>query len=153
MLKLLPALTAGAAALLIAGAGASTAATPLPSLRMHLVEREAGVHFVDTGKRGLSAGDRNVIRSEILDPQGHHAGRGDIDCVVTGVGKHLGGVCHGVLTLADGQIVAEFAWDRTGTATRQAIVGGTGRYLGMRGQAVVDTSGSDEREPFTIELT
>ena len=110
------------------------------------------MHFIDTGKRGLSAGDRNVIRSEILDTQGRHAGRMDADCVVTGIGKQLGGVCHGVLTLPDGQLVSQFAFDRSGSTRYQAIVGGTRAYAGMRGQAIVETDGSDEIEKFTIEL-
>ena len=37
---------------------------------MTLVEREVAQHFVDTGKRGLSAGDRNVARSQILNDAG-----------------------------------------------------------------------------------
>ena len=77
--------------------------------RIHLVEREGDVHFVDLGKHGLTVGDRNSIRSDVLDPQGHVVGRFDFDCDVTGVGRHLGGVCHGALTLAGGQIAGESA--------------------------------------------
>jgi hypothetical protein len=144
-----------AAALVAATSG--SAAAPAPEnpakIRMRLVERQAGERFVDTGKHGLSAGDRNIVRSELLSPRGTVVGRADIDCVITGVGPALGGVCTGVLTLPDGQLVGEFAFDRSGSNRTQAITGGTGRYAHMSGEAIVDTSGSDSHEPFTIELT
>jgi hypothetical protein len=151
-------LTVLAAVLVVAGGAAgavlasSSTSTPRPLLRIHLIEREAGGRFVDTGKKGLSVGDQQIGRSDILDLRGKLVGRMDGVCTVTGVGKQLGGVCHGVVTLRGGQIAGEFAWGRSGSSRLQAIVGGTGRYAGARGQFVVDTSGSDAHEPFTIEL-
>jgi hypothetical protein len=124
-----------------------------PSVRrLHLVERVNTDHFVDLGKRGMSIGDHAVNRSDILDPQGRLVGHADGDCVITGVGRKLGGLCHGVITLAGGQLVGSFAWGRSGSNRHQAIVGGTGEYAGARGQAIVDTNGTDAHEPFTIEL-
>jgi hypothetical protein len=135
--------------------GAVVAATPgHPRVvqRIHLVEREAGGRFVDTGKKGLSVGDQQVGRSDILDTKGRRVGRMDGVCTVTGVGRNLGGVCQGVLTLHAGQLVGSFAWGRSGSSHLQAIVGGTGRYADAHGQFVVDTDGTDTHEDFVVEL-
>jgi hypothetical protein len=126
---------------------------PPQTIHLSLAEHVVAEHFVDTGKHGLSAGDRNVVRSQIVDDGGKVVGRADIDCVVTGTGKQLGGLCHVVITLRDGQLVGEFAWDRSGSSRYQAIVGGTRRYAGMRGEAVADVNGTDDHEAFTVDLT
>lgn len=76
----------------------------------------------------------------------------ELVCTITGVGRALGGLCSGVLTLRDGQIAGQFAWGHSGSSHLQAVVGGTGRYAGARGQFVVDTNGTDEREDFTVVL-
>jgi hypothetical protein len=147
------ALVAGATLLLAASGTAAASASPEQSIHLSLVERQVAEHFVDTGRHGLSMGDHNIVRSQILDTAGHVVGRGDIDCVLTGVGRHLGGVCTIVLTLHDGQIAGEGAFGRSGASRYGAVVGGTRRYAGMRGQSVVDTSGSDAHEAFTIDLS
>ena len=148
----------GAAAALAAaaiGEGAVMATTPRSSRvgqRIHLVERVTGGGFVDTGRKGLSVGDEQIDRSDVLDRNGRVVGRLDGVCTITGVGKDLGGVCNGVLTLEEGQLAGAFAWGRSGSSHRQAIVGGTGRYAGARGQFLVDTNGTDKHEDFTVEL-
>jgi hypothetical protein len=151
LLLCLPALAA--ATLLVASGGSSASAAPEHSVRLSLVEHQVGERFLDTGKRGVSPGDRNIVRSRILDTSGRAVGRADIDCVVTGTGRQLGGLCDVVITLPDGQLVGEFAFDRSGSSHYQAITGGTRRYAGMRGQAIIDTGGSDTHEPFTVELS
>jgi hypothetical protein len=147
----------GAAALVAASGAAVASASPSPSpsssVRLKLVERQVGEHFIDLGRHGLSPGDHNVVRSQILNTDGKVVGRGDIDCVVTGAHKQLGGLCHVVITLPDGQIAGEAAFGRSGSSRYGAIVGGTRRYAGMSGQTIVDTSGSDAHEPFTVELS
>jgi hypothetical protein len=149
-------LAAGTTLFVVAGGSAASARPahpPAKTIRMHLVERQVGEHFIDTGKHGLSAGDRNIVNSDILNTRGVVVGRADIDCVITGVGKRLGGVCTGVMTLPHGQIVGQMAFDRSGSNPVQAITGGTGRYEHMTGHALVDTNGSDQHEPFTVVLT
>jgi hypothetical protein len=131
---------------------ASTPRSPRIVQRMHLVEREAGGRFVDSGKQGPSVGDQDIGRSDVLDTKGNVVGRMDGVCTITGTGKQLGGVCNGVLTLKAGQLVGAFAWGRAGSSHLQAIVGGTGRYAGARGQFLVDTNGTDKHEDFTVEL-
>jgi hypothetical protein len=120
--------------------------------RISLVERQTNEQFIDVGNRGLSVGDHNVIRSDILNPSGKIVGRMDADCIVTGTGAKLGGLCHGAMTLPGGQLIAEFAWGRFGSTRLQAILGGTGKYEGAHGQAIVDSRGSDSREAFVVEL-
>ena len=120
--------------------------------RITLAERIAGQQFVDVGKKGPSVGDHNVVRSDALDASGKVVGRIDLDCTITGVAAHMGGLCTGVLTLPGGQLVSTFAWDGTGSATKQAITGGTGAYEDARGQMVVDVNGTDKHERFTVEL-
>ena len=142
----LAALAFGAASL-----SASPSASPVVQ-RLHLVERIQHQQFLDLGKHGQSAGDRLVTRSDILDTKGHVIGRADIDCVITGVQRHLGGLCHTVVTLPDGQLVSEFAWGRSGASRYAAIDGGTGKYAGAHGQTIADPSGSDKHEPFVVEL-
>jgi hypothetical protein len=144
--------TVAAACAIGAGAVATAAPSEHAPLRIHLVEREAGGQFIDTGEKGLSVGDQQVGRSDVLDTKGRRVGRLDGVCTITGVGRALGGLCSGVLTLRDGQIAGQFAWGHSGSSHLQAVVGGTGRYAGARGQFVVDTNGTDEREDFTVVL-
>jgi hypothetical protein len=145
--------TSAAVTTATASPSASKSASQRPFVgRLHLVERVSTSQFVDLGKRGLSIGDHDVTRSDILDSSGRLVGRSDGDCVITGVGAKLGGLCHGVLTLAGGQLVGEFAFGKSGSNRSQAIIGGTGKYAGAHGQAIVDTSGTDAHEPFVIQL-
>src|SRR5262245_12641805 len=143
-----------AVATLALGVSSLAAATNGPRMtqRLALVERIAHQQFVDTGKRGPSAGDHNVVRSDVLDHAGKRVGRMDLDCILTGTGRKMGGLCHGVLTLKEGQLVSEFAFGRSGATRVAAIIGGTGAYAGARGVSIVDTHGSDSDEPFTVEL-
>jgi hypothetical protein len=153
MNKLLPSLVLGAGLLAASGGAVASASPAEQSIHLSLVERQVAQRLVDTGKPGLSMGDHNIVRSQILDTAGHVVGRGDIDCVLTGVGSHLGGLCTIVITLPDGQIAGEGAFGRSGASRFGAIVGGTRRYAGMRGQSVADTGGSDAHEAFTIDLS
>jgi hypothetical protein len=146
-------LVAGAATVLAASGGAVASASSEHSIHMQLVERQVGQHFIDVGRRGLSPGDHNVVRSQVLDIDGKVVGRADIDCIITGARKQLGGLCNVVITLPDGQIAGEAAFGRSGASRYGAITGGTQRYAGMSGQTIVDTSGSDAHEPFTVELS
>jgi hypothetical protein len=152
--KLAPAAVLAAVATLALGAS-SLAAAPAQqrvAKRIDLVERIASQHLVDTGKHGLSVGDHNVTRSDVLDTHGRVVGRADIDCLMTGVGEALGGLCNAVLTLRDGQLVSEFAFGPSGGARVAAVTGGTGAYAGARGVSIVDVNRTDRHEPFTIEL-
>jgi hypothetical protein len=135
------------------GAGSLLAASPAKQAvtRINLVEREVTVNFVDQGKDGPGLGDRMTIKSDILDLKGRRVGRGDFSCNATGEGEHGGGICQGVVTLPGGQLTGQWAFGRSGSTRLQAIVGGTGKYEGVRGQFIVTTT-NGAVEPFVIEL-
>ena len=148
--------TAGSvAAVASAGPGSSVhtarpSATPQIS-HIKLVERELGRHVFDQGPRGISAGDRVQIVSVLLDPAGKRIGDAAFQCAAMGTGRHGGGMCQGVVTLADGQLTTQFAFGPSGETKLQAVTGGTGRYEGARGQFVV-TEGRHDSENVLIEL-
>jgi hypothetical protein len=103
--------------------------------RLTFVERELASPTVDLGKHGFTPLDRQVIASEILDLQGHLVGRFDSDCGITAVGKRAGAVCSSVITFKNGQIVGTRFASLTGPDTSpQPITGGSGAYLGAKGQ-------------------
>jgi hypothetical protein len=119
--------------------------------RIKLIEHHPHATFVDTGKPGPSPGDRNVINAEVLNPHGHQIGHLGFDCTVTSADKPIQGVCHGALTLPDGQISGESAFGPSGEAHRQAITGGTRHYRGARGQFLVGKD-SGRGTHVTVEL-
>ena len=134
--KLLAAAVATTAAATTAGALALHATAASPSVtRSTFVERELASPTVDLGKRGFTPLDRQVITSDILDLTGKVVGRMDDDCGVTAVGKRAGAVCSGVITFHDGQLVStRFDSFSDHTESAQPITGGSGAYLGARGE-------------------
>lgn len=133
------------------GSAGALLASPSHVTRMHLVEVEVATNFVDLGKPGLSQGDRHTIMSDIFDEKHNRVGRADFDCIVTGVGKRIGGMCNGVLTLPKGQLTGQSAWGKSEEAQEQAITGGTGAYAGARGQFVIEKANASGT-PFVVEL-
>jgi hypothetical protein len=140
--------TGAVAALVAAG---SLLASASGTTRMHLVEVEVVQGFADAKPAGLSPGDHHTISSDIYDTKHRLVGRADFDCVVTGVGKRLGGLCETVLRLPKGQISGESAWGREQEAPVAMITGGTGAYRLARGQIVLDAE-TKAGTPFTVEL-
>jgi hypothetical protein len=113
----------------------TAAAAPSSVKRLTYIERELASPTVDLGKHGFTPLDRQVITSNILDLAGNVVGRIDDDCAVTATGKRAGAVCSGVMTFKDGQLVGTRFDSFTGSAeSPQPITGGSGAYLGARGQ-------------------
>jgi hypothetical protein len=119
---------------------------------MHLVEVEIATSFIDEKPQGVSPGDHHTISSDVFDMKHRLVGRADFDCVVTGIGKRLGGLCESVLRLPDGQISGESGWGKEQEAPVQAITGGTGAYKAARGQFVIGKQ-TAKGTPFVVELT
>jgi hypothetical protein len=138
-----------------AGLGALVAAGALLAspgqTRIHLVEVEVVQGYVDAKPAGLSPGDHHTISSDIYDTKHRLVGRADFDCVVTGAGKRLGGLCQTVLTLPKGQIAGESAWGREQESPVGIVTGGTGAYRLARGQIVLGPK-TKAGTPFTVEL-
>jgi hypothetical protein len=97
---------AGVAAALLIGVASLRAANSSPVTSIHLLEREVQTNEIDLGPHGLSQGDRHTITSAMFDTKGRRVGRADFDCNVTSFPRHAGGLCHGVLTLAGGQLTS-----------------------------------------------
>jgi hypothetical protein len=109
---------------------------------------------VDVGKSGFSAGDTEVNSDQLV--QGNRSvGWETGSCLTTFVGaSRADQICHFVLVLASGQIVADGAVrsgsQGPGTFTL-AIVGGTGKYRAARGELQV-TATNGPRVPMTVSV-
>ncbi|HHH43892.1 MAG TPA: hypothetical protein ENK49_07130 [Gammaproteobacteria bacterium] len=102
--------------------------------------------WIDTGEPGDSAGDILVFDQPLLDEQFKRIGNNAGSCLRTRPGHSF--QCQWTLSLADGSIqVAGRELDQ-GTSTL-SIVGGTGRYAGIRGDM---TSTNNEDGTFTQTL-
>lgn len=123
--------------------------------RIHLLEREAQVSFLDRGPKGLSPGDERLVTSTILTPAKKPIGQAVFVCTIAGAGKGTyTGACHGGLILPGGEITGEFAFSQatdSAPAVLQSVTGGTGAYRGVRGQFVVQQVDA-ALTPFVIEL-
>jgi hypothetical protein len=135
--------------------GAASSQTATTIKRIHLLEREAQVTFVDRGPKGLSPGDERLVSSAILTPAKKRIGQGTFVCTIAGVRKGTySGACHGGVLLPGGEITSEFTFNQStdsAPAVLQAVTGGTGAYRGARGQFVVQQVDA-ALTPFTIEL-
>jgi hypothetical protein len=133
------AVVTGGATAAIALAGGATGST----LDLALDARHAIRTYVDappkhtSGAPDDSPGDTVILHARLLDRHGKRVGVIDATFVTTATGtdaKHDGSEqLTGTLRLADGQIAVlgtVGAYDRT---THVAIIGGTGRYTGARG--------------------
>lgn len=135
--------------------GAASAAPHAGVKRIHLVEREAHVSYVDNGKPGPSAGDERLVASVILTPGGRRVGQATFICTIAYfAGSTYSGACHGGLVLPRGEIVGDFVFTQATDAApsvKQAITGGTGAYRRAIGQFVGPQVKSGPT-PFVVEL-
>ena len=148
--RMVPVVVAAASlAALIAGSGAAKTS---PTVTFHLVEKDLTFHFVDNPPIGgqnqpPSPGDEFVFTSELLTRAGKHAGMLRAVCHATEGGQTGALTCFGTFGLKGGQL--EGMVTIRGESRRQhiAIVGGTGVYVGVRGEVVSVDRG--ENSPFT----
>lgn len=141
--------TAALAVPLLTGSAAASGGAQFTVYAVHSSDTS-----VDAGKPGFSAGDMDVNSAQLIQG-GRSAGWETGSCLTTFVGAtHADQICHFVLVLNGGQIVADGAVrggpQGPGTFTL-AIVGGTGSYRQARGEIqVTPTAGS--RVPFTVSV-
>jgi hypothetical protein len=139
---------AGIVAVFLASA-AGAKASGVTTLR--LVEKDSSFHFVDNPPRavksGPSAGDVFVFTGELLTRSGKHAGMLHATCTVTAGGKHPVSTCVGTFGLKGGQLQAQTTITDGAKADHIAIVGGTGVYVGVRGEVISVSRG--ENSPFS----
>jgi hypothetical protein len=118
---------------------------------IRLVEKDKAFHFVDNPPLGgqnkpPSIGDEFAFTSELLTRSGKHAGMLHATCTVTLGGKNTVSTCFGTFGLKGGQLAGMTTIGETKT-DRIAIVGGTGIYAGVRGEAISVNRG--ENSPFS----
>jgi hypothetical protein len=88
----------------------------------------------------VTLGDQLVFTSRLLDSAGNRAGRSEVVCSGVEPGRSLeaGAVflCSAVMHLVDGDlfVTARFSPTSGPSTTRGSITGGTGAYLGARGE-------------------
>jgi hypothetical protein len=90
---------------------------------------------LDVAPKGDSAGDMG-IKSGTLYRNGKRAGRYEGMCVL--LPRH-GSLCSFTLSLAGGQILLQSGYGpglNDGAVVREPIVGGSGSYVGARGQGI-----------------
>ena len=117
------------------------------SLVLHFYEGPAARVFVDNPPKGSnpSIGDVFIYRYPVYTRQGHGVGSQHEVCTVIG---SLAFLCTGTLQLPNGQLMLQ----RAGTATAgnvEAVVGGTGAFVGARGLLTAHSSG----QHTTIDIT
>jgi hypothetical protein len=111
---------------------------------------------VDVGKPGPSLGDSNVITEDVYR-DGKKVGTSDLTCTVVRLDavKHFfAAECFNTTVLPGGQIAAQgyvTSDEIEKVPFKQAVVGGTGAYMGARGALTVDEAG-DGPAHLTFEL-
>jgi hypothetical protein len=140
---------AAALAAVIAGSGAAKTS---PTVTFHLVEKSLTFHFVDTPPFGgenqpPSQGDSFVFTSELLTRARKHAGMLRAVCHVTAGGRVGALTCFGTFGLKGGQLEGMATIRGEPRRMHIAIVGGTGVYVGVRGEVVSVQRGEDS--PFS----
>ncbi len=132
------------AALVCAGAASGVLATTSGgqsprATTLSLTAETTAFSVVDTGPTGDSPGDL-IVSTDRLLRDGRVVGRSSLTCIgVTGSLANGSAQCTGTFVVPGGRLeVQGEAVARGGTFSgRGAVVGGTGRYLGVRGGWVI----------------
>ena len=141
------ALLVATAAVVVTAAGPATPAVSdtRPDRLTFMVEfRATEQNFVDLGSPGPGIGDQLVFQDVLKNGQGRQVGIQGGTCVITaplpdGFQTH----CVGTASLADGQI--SYQGLVSNAPTKQlAVVGGTGRYRNVSGEATLVELGEDK---------
>jgi hypothetical protein len=142
--------TGGAVTTSAAAPAASASSTRTLEFVVHF--RPFDQNFVDVGAPGLSIGDASVFRDQLLDAKGRTVGEEAGTCLVTDVvATGVQTLCNGGVVLRGGQI--EFQGVATNAPRKTlAVVGGTGRYRGVTGEAVLVENG-DDTGTLTLSLS
>lgn len=122
----------GAACLLLALASLAGCLGNEPHTLVTIADARAdGAELVDTGGSGDTVGDIVVFDQPLLDEHGQRIGNNSGSCIRTRPAHSY--QCQWTLTLQDGSIQVAGREFEHG-ASPIAIVGGTGRYAGIRGE-------------------
>jgi hypothetical protein len=125
------------------------------------VLKNSTVHALDLAPKGPSQGDMRIITGPLFAPGGtRQIGRTDLFCTVTDPGnlaapKLQQTECLETFTLPGGTITAQGLHARTALSAHalpfvDAVTGGTGKYLGARGDLRGATRGNETT--FTVHV-
>lgn len=123
----------------------------LAKTTFRVVERATTDTVTDLGDKGDSVGDILTFANEVYDPSNtRKVGTDQGYCVRTVVGKAW--ECFWTLSLQGGQITVEGPFYDTADSVL-AVTGGTGKYLGAKGQMKLHARNDKGTEyDFTYEL-
>lgn len=107
------------------------------------------VTVLDLGKKGDSAGDLTVWNEPVVNESGKKIGTSNGFCIRTSPGKLS--ECRWTLSLVDGTISLANTEASTGTSPA-AIVGGTGAYVGVIGEAAVTPDAKNNSWTIRMKL-
>jgi len=132
-----------ATTLLVATAsGRSSAGTTF-----HLIEKDQAFHYVDnppvSSGHIASLGDLFTFKSALLSKAMKPSGMLVVSCTVTSGGRTATDTCFGTFMLKSGELVAVASVRGDHKVTHIAIVGGTGAYVGARGEVISVSRGEN----------
>jgi hypothetical protein len=107
-------------------------------LTIRLYEKPLTEHFTDLGAKGLGAGDTDVSTNALYSSPQSAKPTGHSEAVCTLIGPRAAS-CMYTIYLPAGKIVggAAFHFRGNGGTEHLAVLGGTGRYAGARGEITI----------------
>lgn len=114
-----------------------------PGGTLRFFEHDTSQAQLDLGDKGDSPGDRFIYSGDLFDRKGgKNVGRAAGECVTVSAGPaHSESICSAHFTLAGGKIVIEGLANTAdifgGKTVTAPIVGGSGSYRNIHGQATV----------------
>jgi Allene oxide cyclase barrel like domain len=108
---------------------------------------------VDVGAAGFTVGDPIVLNDTVLNRHGRAVGVQGGTCTITALlaQGHFRTYCTGSIQLPGGQLAFQ-GLVTDAPVKNLAVTGGTGRYAGAAGTAVVTELGHDEAGTLTVRL-
>jgi hypothetical protein len=136
-----------ATTLLVATASGRSSA----GITFRLIEKDQAFNFVDNPPTSrmhvASIGDAFTFKAALLSRSMKKSGTLVATCTVTSGGRRPTETCYGTCMLKGGQLVGVTSIREGQAANRIAIVGGTGSYVGARGEVMSVSRG--ENSPFS----
>jgi hypothetical protein len=107
------------------------------------------VQAVDNAPTGASAGDMLVFTEQLFNSRGKRIGSDAATCVRLFDATSL---CTGAYRLPGGSVMVQLLQPGPTGTYDQAVVGGTGRFTGVRGKVTVAQKPSGDRFTFRLRL-
>jgi hypothetical protein len=104
---------------------------------------------VDNAPTGPSPGDMLIFTEKLFNSRGKQIGSDAATCVSLFDGTAL---CNGTYKLPGGRVFVQLLQPGPTGTYDQAVVGGTGRFAGVRGTVTVAQSASGDRFTFKLRL-